>query len=122
LKNKLYGAEFWVPEKHMFKHAPDCLEAFPDAGAACGIVSTAAYESVVRERDEARAECSALLKRAGESTENIERYHLERARSAKLVECFRELLDDIQHNRAFVLFPAINLIAEYDADTKGKAK
>ena len=38
----LYGAEYWVPENHMFKTGIECLEAFPNAGPACGIISTEA--------------------------------------------------------------------------------
>ncbi len=57
----LYGAEYWVPEEHMFKTGNECLEAFPDSGPACGVVSTTAYgqlsaklEVAERERDKWR--------------------------------------------------------------------
>lgn len=52
--NWLYGAEYWVPENHMFKSGSDCLEAFPDAGPACGIVSTTSYDSLLKENQELR--------------------------------------------------------------------
>lgn len=44
-----FGAEYWVPEDLMFKTAPECLEAFPEAGPACGVVSTSAYQELEQE-------------------------------------------------------------------------
>lgn len=43
----LYGAEYWVPENYLFKSGSDCLDAFPDAGPACGIVSTTRYAEAI---------------------------------------------------------------------------
>lgn len=60
-KEWLYGAEFWVPENHMFKSAPECLEAFPDAGPACGFVSTKAYDELMAEACKLRKALSSPL-------------------------------------------------------------
>jgi len=45
----LYNAEFWVPENYMYKSGSDCLEVHPDAGPACGVVSTTAYDLLAEE-------------------------------------------------------------------------
>lgn len=38
-----YDSEFYVPEEHIFKNGGDCLDKFPDAGPACGVVSSGTY-------------------------------------------------------------------------------
>ncbi len=43
----LYDAEYWVPENHMFKTGHECLEAVPEGGAACGVVSTTTHKKLV---------------------------------------------------------------------------
>ena len=40
----LYGAEYWVPEDHCFRTGSECLEAFPEAGPAVGVVGTDKHE------------------------------------------------------------------------------
>lgn len=39
----------WIPEDHVFDTAPDCLEAFPDAGPACLFPTSAAYYALQSE-------------------------------------------------------------------------
>lgn len=94
----LYGAEFWVPENHMFKCGSECLEAFPNAGPACGIVSTSAYQKLeqelaeskemhrsastyhmesMKELAEAKAEIAIHIKNSKAAQQEIERLQLE---------------------------------------------
>lgn len=67
----LYGAEFWVPEDHCFKSAPDCLNAFSEAGPACGFVGIEAYRQVLKERDEARAEVALHPKKLAHALSGV---------------------------------------------------
>jgi len=34
MSDKLYGADYWVPEDHLFSSAEECLKKFPDQAAA----------------------------------------------------------------------------------------
>lgn len=79
----LYGAEHWAPEDHMFKSGSDCLEAFPEAGPACGVVSTTTYQAAIE-----RAEDAERNAEAWRATSHANLYELtaEKMRSGKLVE------------------------------------
>jgi hypothetical protein len=68
----LYGAEFWVPEDHMFKSGSECLETCPSNGPACGVVSTTAFEAMRRERD-ALNETIKRLRETGALNDQLKR-------------------------------------------------
>jgi hypothetical protein len=56
---------YWVPEDCMFSNAGDCLDEYPDLGAAALVVSHVAY-------DELKAQAERLAELLEEALDEIE--------------------------------------------------